>query len=177
MKRLLQHRLTLKIHEAFFAATLLFFLTVGTACGFKSNENTPSRVPDFSLPYLIEGTPKAVFTEINKKSPALLIFWASWCPSCVEEIPKLNEFHQKFSAEGLEILAVNVQESRSDVKKFAAHHAIMYPILLDEEGEVANKFGLVGLPVAVFVAKGGEVLYYGFSLPGNMDQLLEKGRV
>ncbi len=101
------------------------------------------------------------------------MFWASWCPSCVEEIPELKKLEAESSESGIEIVSVNVQESREDVDKFLKKKGITYRVALDEEGDVASRFGLVGLPAAVLLAKGGEILYYGFTLPENLEQYFE----
>lgn len=134
------------------------------------------QAPDFTLEPL-EKTAPVTLSALHQKSPVLLIFWATWCPSCVDEIPALNEIRSQYSEDQLQLLAVNVQESREQIAAFAKKHPMQYPILLDETGDVAARYGLVGLPASVLLAKGGEILYYGFSLPPNLDQWLEPRRV
>lgn len=114
---------------------------------------------------------KIELSHLAKEKPTLLIFWATWCPSCVEEIPILKEWSQKYS--DLQIIGVNIQESAERVKRYAEKMQIRYPILLDEEGEVAHDYGLVGIPAAVFLAKNQKIIYYGFSLPPNLEQLIK----
>ena len=170
--------------------SLLISGGVGTGCGVEAHPSrgcrqgqTPfsvlrqSQAPDFSLPLAAPQTASITLSELNREHPVLLVFWATWCPACIEEIPTLNAWHRQFSSEGLKILGINVQEPRQQVLKFIREdHAMDYPIALDEEGKTADQFGLVGLPSAVFLAKGGKILYYGFSLPPNMEQLLSRIR-
>ena len=100
---------------------------------------------------------------------------ASWCPSCVDEIPILNQWHQKYASSGaVSILGVNVLESRERIKTFLSDNSIDFPVLLDSDGETAEQYGISGLPVTVFLAKGGKILYYGFSLPENLEELIQK---
>ena len=148
------------------------------SCNTNAFEAPLSRVPDFTLPVL-RGEGPVAFSEVNKDSPVLIVFWASWCPNCIDEIPELNEIQKKFSPQGLKIFAVNVEESKEEILEFQKTHRMDYPVLLDGKGETAEKFGLAGIPAAVLAQKGGKVLYFGFSLPANLEKLFqtkEKGK-
>ena len=125
--------------------------------------------PNFALANLA-GEKVELASVVNEK-PVLLVFWATWCPSCVEEVPILNEWQEKYP--GLQILGVNVEESLERVQSFAETYQVRYPLLLDSDAAVTRDYGLVGIPATVLVSKGGRVLYYGFSLPKNIEQLIE----
>lgn len=142
------------------------------SCSPEASGPAISKVPDFTLSSLRDGGAVTLSKE-NKEAPVLLVFWASWCPSCVEEIPDVNRILKKYSAQGLKVFAVNVQESRETILNFQKRHPMDYPVLLDKTGGVAEKFGLVGLPAAVLAQQGGNVLYFGFSLPANLEKLLQ----
>ena len=129
-----------------------------------------SEAPNFTLPNL-SGEPVELARLFNEK-PVLIIFWATWCPTCREEIPVLNEWIEKYP--GLQILAVNVQEPAERVRAFAEKEGIRYPVVLDPEAEVAAQYGLVGVPASILIARGGRILYYGFALPGHVDQLIRE---
>lgn len=149
-----------------FLAGLFLFLN----CGAGSRNKI---APDFTLPSMAKEQSPVTLSTLYQQTPVLLVFWATWCPSCVEEIPELNRLKAEYPEDKLQILSVNVQESRSRVSRFLKKNSMKYPVLLDEHGEVAGAYNLVGLPVSVLLAKGGEILYYGFSLPPNLDQWLE----
>ncbi len=159
---------------AFSSVLFLMFAEIG--CVARSSEHIGAQAPDFTLPLVSDPKQKINLTETAKEGPVLLVFWASWCPTCVEEIPEVNHVYQEWSPKGLKILGVNVQEPQNDVLQFMKAQPIDYPVVLDEEGDVADKFGLVGLPSAVVLAKGGEIIYYGFSLPRNLSELLNQRR-
>lgn len=103
----------------------------------------------------------------------LLVFWATWCPACLSEIPTLNEWNDKYRASGLKIFGINFREGRTRITEFAKRQAVRYPILLDQDGRVAEQFGLEGLPAAVLLDRQGKIIYFSFSLPHNMDALLQ----
>lgn len=158
-----------------FFSGFLFFLTAVTGC-FHRSEPVGSRAPDFTLTTLRDKNQKVTLSEVNAQSPVLLVFWASWCPVCVEEIPVLNQWQKKYAAAGLKILGVNVEEPRSIVEQFVKTTPIHYPVLLDEDGQAADRYGLAGIPVAIFLEKGQKILYYSVSLPANLDALLAQRR-
>lgn len=155
---------------------LFLFLLLGS-CGSPQGAGCAARTapgilgqsaPNFVLPRLEGG--EANLAEIVSQKPTLLVFWATWCPSCIEEIPLLNEWAEKYPQ--LQILGIDVQESRERVGEFLKKREVRYPILLDEEAEVASQYGLVGIPATLLLAKGGRVIYYGFSLPENIEELV-----
>lgn len=142
-----------------------------TSCGPSPGERLlGNQAPDFSLPNLSKE--EVELSKLVQEKPTMLVFWATWCPTCNEEIPVLNQWVDRYP--GLQIVAVNVQESPERVRAFAKKKKIRYSILLDEEGEVAQQYGLVGIPASVLLAKGGKVIYYGFSLPQNVEPLIKE---
>jgi peroxiredoxin len=79
-------------------------------------------------------------------------FWATWCPDCVKEMPKLVDTHRKFAARSYETIAVAVrQDNPADVARFNAKHALPFRIALDRSGEVAREFGNVRITPTTFV--------------------------
>ena len=128
-----------------------------------------NQAPDFTLSNL-KGE-KVQLYKLTSEKPVMLVFWATWCPTCNEEIPVLNQWVHLYP--GLQIVGINVQESPERVQMFTEKKKFQYSVLLDEEGEVAEQYGLVGIPASVLIAKGGKIIYYGFSLPQNVDQLIK----
>lgn len=127
-----------------------------------------NQAPNFVLPNL--AGEKVELAKLVQEKPTLLVFWATWCPTCIEEIPVLNEWVERYP--NLQILGINVQESIEEVKPFAAQRGLRYPVLLDEEAEVTHQYGLVGIPAAILLAKGGRVIYYGFALPPDIEKVI-----
>ena len=88
----------------------------------------------------------------------LLNFWATWCPSCKFEMPSMDAFHKELGDKGLVVLAVNVRESVDEVKAFFQEHRLSFPALLDEDGDVFERFSVWSLPTTFIIGKKGELL-------------------
>lgn len=155
---------------------LLCLALLPLACSLARPLPVGAAAPDFTLPLASDTARQITLSELNKDNPVLVIFWATWCPTCREEIPGINEVFDQKSAQGLRIVAVNVEEKRATVEEFIKNNSIRYPVVIDEKGIVTGLYGLSGLPVVVFLEKGGRILYYGYKLPEHLDQLLEQRR-
>jgi len=143
----------------FFAAALTAVtLLVSSGCSnqMKSLEiDARVEVPDFTLQNL-QGQP-VTLSAYRGHRPVLIVFWATWCPYCVEEMPNLVKLKEKHG-DKLQILGVSIQESREKVAAWAKSRNINFPLLLDEEGDVSSKYGVVGVPTLVVVDKDGKGL-------------------
>ncbi len=85
-----------------------------------------------------------------------LNFWATWCPHCKQELP-IVEQEQRVYGNKVDIVGVDVQESRAKVQQFAQSLGLTYPIALDSQGSVAANYGINGLPTQVFIAPNGVI--------------------
>ena len=88
----------------------------------------------------------------------LLNFWATWCPPCRLEMPTMGRLHGEFHGRGLEVVAVNLMETRDQVRAFVEEQELTYPILLDRHGEIAERYGVMRLPETVLIGRNGEVI-------------------
>ena len=104
-------------------------------------------------------------TVLKQNKAVLLNFWATWCPPCREEIPGLIKLQEKFKDRSFTILGVDVGESKKKVSVFAEKVGINYPVLLDSNMAVAEKFKVFGIPTSYLVASDGRFLgeYHSYS--------------
>jgi len=102
--------------------------------------------------------------------PVLLYFMASWCPQCRALIPRLKEIHALYSGRGLVFLQINVMESKEKMVSYTKRHDLPYRTLLDSEGNVAQAYGVMGLPVLVLIDRAGEIICWNCR---SLDKRLE----
>jgi thiol-disulfide isomerase/thioredoxin len=88
----------------------------------------------------------------------LLNFWASWCGPCKREIPSLERLYQKRYDKGFEIMAVNAEKSSaSQIASFAEKYRMSFPILLNPQGDVADKYWVRAIPSSFLLDKKGMI--------------------
>lgn len=99
-----------------------------------------------------------------------LIFWATWCPSCTREIPKLKTLYQATTDKPYEILAIDVgyNDSVRKVRLFQEQYQLPYKILFDETGEISRKYGVIGVPSHFVLDKEGMIVDQFTQLPENV---------
>lgn len=89
----------------------------------------------------------------------LLNFWASWCGPCRQEMPLLNDLHNKYEALGFVVLGVNVEEQSNLAKSFLADRPVDFPILLDTKNQVSKMYDVVAMPTTVVIDRNGTMRY------------------
>ena len=145
------------------AFPLLAYTCVALTDGLKPAMSPGRPAPVFSLPRLdADGSYGA--SELRGR-PAVVTFWASWCPPCAEEARQLQSEWRRLRANGVVVLGINVADTPSDARAFLRRHGITYPNVTDT-GSVAGAFGLEGLPETFFIDAGGRLVTVsrGFAL-------------
>jgi len=134
----------------------MFFAAAMSACGGAElgSITVGQEAPVFRLVNL---RGERVSLRDFRRGATLVNFWASWCDPCKKEVPLLNELQQSLSASGFTIVGVSVEEPREAVDAFVRNHHIQYPVLLDSDGSISRRYGLIGLPMNVIVDREGVV--------------------
>ncbi|MBN1259500.1 MAG: TlpA family protein disulfide reductase, partial [Anaerolineae bacterium] len=128
-----------------------------------TEERLAPQAQAFVLPALGGG---AVSLTEFQGQVVLVNFWASWCASCHAEMEDLDAYFRAHEAEGFLIIGVNVKEPVDVVRDFANQYDPGFPIVLDEDGRVADMYQVTGLPYSFFVDREGTLL--GF-WPGPLN--------
>jgi peroxiredoxin len=115
-----------------------------------------SKAPDFVLTDL--NGQKFRLSDHKGKRPVLLIFSTTWCTFCKAEIPHFKSLYASYAQQGLEIVNIDIQESKEKVAKFVAKNELPYRTLLDEDGMVSGVYKVRGVPTMVLVDKNGMIV-------------------
>lgn len=98
---------------------------------------------------------KTVSLSDYRGKVVLLTFWATWCEPCKKEMPEIQAAYERYEKDGLVVLAVNFGEKLDTASSFAHHGKLTFPILLDRRANIAERFGVVSLPVTFFIDQDG----------------------
>lgn len=112
--------------------------------------------PDFRLSLLDGGT-----TSLKELRGQITVvnFWASWCPSCVEEMPDLQDVWEAYQDKGVTFLGVAYQDDATAVRSAMTQYGTTYPVGLDTGDRIAEQYGITGIPETFIVAPNGRVAY------------------
>jgi peroxiredoxin len=119
------------------------------------------------------------FSTTDLRGKVVLVnFWATYCGSCLAEMPKFIETHNRYAGRGYDTIAVAVrQDNPQRVAEFAAKSALPFRIALDSSGAAARQFGNVRItPTTFLIDREGRVLrrYIGEPNWAEFHQLVEK---
>ncbi|MCP5159642.1 MAG: TlpA family protein disulfide reductase [Gammaproteobacteria bacterium] len=98
--------------------------------------------------------------------PVLVTFWATTCPSCIEEIPHLIDLYRDLNPKGLEIIGVAMAyDPPMQVRAMVEQRQIPYSIVLDSEERIAQAFDSVRVtPTTVLISPEGRIVHYRLGL-------------
>ena len=117
--------------------------------------------PDFTLKS-IDG--KNVRLSDLRGQVVLLNFWASWCGPCRQEMPILDDIHNKYKSLGFSVLGVNLDAKSKKAIGYLKDTPVTFPVLYDPKGVTSEQYGVSAMPSTVIIDRNGNVrhLHKGF---------------
>lgn len=88
-----------------------------------------------------------------------LDFWASWCAPCRQSFPWMEEMRKAHQADGLTVIAVNVDHDRADADRFLKQLHPGFDVRFDPEGTLAQRFKVSGMPTSLIIDRHGAVRF------------------
>jgi thiol-disulfide isomerase/thioredoxin len=100
--------------------------------------------------------------------PAMLVFFATWCPHCQAELPIISKLSDTYAPQGLKVIGISAspvgQDQRSaaslgDVEGFARRYGASFPLLFDRALVGARRYGVRSYPTIYLVDANGTIKY------------------
>jgi thiol-disulfide isomerase/thioredoxin len=150
------------------SSIVLVFVLLGGLAGCRTDKHSAlvgHPFPAFRFP--ASGSADSVSLDKLKGNAALVVFWATWCGPCQEEVAQLRQVLETYQSKGLQIVGLSIDETAAPVPLMIQHLSIPYPVgtgalplfdslklqsipqiyLLDSKGVVVDDFG--GVPASV----------------------------
>lgn len=117
--------------------------------------------PGFTL---LDVNGKVTSLEHYRGRVVCIVFWATWCKDCKEELSALNILYKQYRNEGLTVIGINVDAAVPTVAQFLNKAQITFPVLIDIKGHVNDAYRVTGLPTSFLVDRTGVIRhrYAGF---------------
>lgn len=131
------------------------------------------KAPNFSAP-----TPQGKEVNLNnvlaeEGSYTLLMFWASWCPYCQEELPELVDIYAEYHSKGLKIVGISLDKYKSDWQKAITDYGLNWTQvshLKRWEEPIVKEYQVNAIPMTYLLNQQGEIIEKGLT----MEELKEK---
>lgn len=151
----------------------IFLITIIFSLGAFAQEIKGNAAPDFILPDL-KGNNYKLSENLNQ-GPILINFWATWCIPCREEMKKLVDVYKKFEGDGLQILAISIDDPKSvaRVKSFINSRKYPFKVLLDTNSEVMQSFQAENPPYTALLSPSGDIFYSHNGYRKGDEKILE----
>ena len=136
-------------------------LAVSAGCGGTGSGDAGSyRATDMD-------TGEDVSVDDLEGRPVLLVSWATWCAECDELLGGLQAFADSPAAEGIEVVAVNLDASdTAEIDAKIDDHDLTTGLWRDRRNEFKREFGALGVPTSVVIDVDGAMVA---SFPGAVD--------
>jgi peroxiredoxin len=112
-----------------------------------------------------------------------LNFWATWCPACRVEMPAMEKLHKRFKDRDFAMIAISMQEPGERVESFFKEHKLSFTALLDSDGAVSSRFGVISIPTTYIIDRDGGIIgkvvgareWYGKESISLFEHLIDVG--
>ncbi len=122
-----------------------------------------------------DGAGEKVSISDHRGKVVVVSFFATWCGPCRKEVPSLASLQKAAGQDKLKVIAVDYMEDRSVVKKVRRlfkDYGITFTH--DENGRIAAKYGVDGIPHMVIIGADGKIAaeHVGYG-EGSIDEVIE----
>jgi thiol-disulfide isomerase/thioredoxin len=103
-----------------------------------------------------------------------LDFWASWCGPCKQSFPWMNDMQTRYGAQGLRVVAINVDQKSNDAQVFLRKTPAHFDIAFDPTGQTPKAYAIKAMPTSVLIGPDGKVLSVHSGFKDQDRSLLEQ---
>jgi len=129
------------------------------------------------LPVRLDDPVGAGEVTVEAGAPLLhVVFFATWCPPCLDELDPLADLRDRWSEHGyrLVLVAVQARHTPERLARFAGERSLPGTLLFDSDGRAAKAFGADQLPTHLLYDEAGEQLLRAASLDQGVAERVEQ---
>ena len=134
--------------------------------------NQPVSAIDYELPDL-----NGQMQSLNQYKGKWLVvnYWATWCGTCIKELPDLISLHEDNKAADIVVVGINFESINQErLMAFVSEHSISYPVLRTEPVPMTPLGSMPALPVTYIIDPKGEIVagQVGIVTQKNLEEFI-----
>jgi cytochrome c biogenesis protein CcmG/thiol:disulfide interchange protein DsbE len=120
-----------------------------------AGSNGSTGKPAYPLPTKVLQGPQVTLADLKGK-PALINFWASWCPPCREEAPELARLSRSLHGRAA-VIGIDYTDQEDGGRAFLRKYGWTFPVLSDPDGIYGARYGFSALPTTLVLNPEGKI--------------------
>ena len=122
--------------------------------------------------HLISGE-QVSLAQYKGKKPVYLKFWATWCQPCMKEMPHFEHIENIYN-KSIKVIGINlgINDDLTTVKNIIKKFGLTMPIAIDESGDLAQAFRMIGTPYHLLFDKNMNLIHQGHEANESLDNKL-----
>lgn len=166
--------LGLKMSKYVIGLALIFTFALSTVNNLIAKDND---IPSVTV---LDLKNKQVDTKTfsNNGKPIVILFWATWCKPCIQEMKAINEVYDDWQEQtGVKIIAISIDDSRSSKKvaPFIKGRDWKFEVYIDENGDFRRAMNVNNPPHSFIIDGKGKIIWQhnGYA-PGDEESMLKE---
>jgi peroxiredoxin/rhodanese-related sulfurtransferase len=127
--------------------------------------------PDFTLK--THDGKSLTLSNLKGKRGAVLVFFATWCPGCMEEVPAVKKFVDASRDKNVLVYGIDIQQEQRVIDRFVKDRDINYRVLLDTDAAAARAYEVNAIPSVIGVDADGIIRYRDYMLPADTEAFIK----
>ncbi len=132
--------------------SILFFVAAGL-----SAVAAPAQEPALAWQGKTADGKTVHFDPQHLRRPAVLLFWATWCPYCEALMPHLQKVYDAAGRSGVDVYAIDIKEDGDPVKTLR-ERKLSFTLILNGDA-IADQYAVKGTPGLFLVDTQGKIVY------------------
>jgi peroxiredoxin len=122
------------------------------------------RPPAFSLPAATGGPTTGEFrmSEHLGHNPVVILFWATWCVPCQQEMPFYQSLYQRYRERGLKVVAISMDDARTVMRAGPAARrlGVTFDVVTDLDTRVTTQLNpRRSAPFSIWINRAGNITW------------------
>lgn len=123
-----------------------------------------------TIPITLTTGEVVTLAQYQGKKPVYLKFWATWCKPCMKQMPHFEQIRQQHG-DNLAVIAINlgINDNLAAVQKVQQEFNLSMPVAIDNSGDLAQAFRLLGTPYHLLFDKNMNLVHIGHKADSLLD--------